>query len=79
MRQISMKEFTEDVNNMMSKGQLIEKYGISSDNVKKIARQLGLTIKRATKPKFELIMDLEETITQAPQEITNDQVLNTIQ
>jgi hypothetical protein len=74
-----MKEFTEDVNNMMSKGQLIEKYGISSDNVKKIARQLGLTIKRATKPKFELIMDLEETITQAPQEITNDQVLNTIQ
>ena len=79
MRQISMKEFTEDVNNMMPKGELIKKYGISADNVKKIARQLGLTIKRATKPKFELIMDLEETITQAPQEITNEQVLNTIQ
>jgi len=79
MRQISMKEFTEDVNNMMPKGELIKKYGISADNVKKIARQLGLTIKRATKPKFELIMDLEETITQAPQQQENEQVLNTIQ
>lgn len=78
MRQISMKEFTEDVNNMMSKGQLIEKYGISADNVKKIARQLGLTIKRATKPKFELIMDLDVTITPDSQKM-DEQVLNTIQ
>jgi len=79
MRQISMKEFTKDVINMMPKGELIKKYGISADNVKKIARQLGLTIKRATKPKFELIMDLEEIITQAPQQQENEQVLNTIQ
>jgi hypothetical protein len=59
MKQISEKEFTEDVNSGMPKSKLIEKYGISSDNVKKIARQLGLNIKRAVKPKFELIRDVE--------------------
>lgn len=58
-KQISEKEFTEDVNSGMPKGKLIEKYGISSDSVKKIARQLGLNIKRAVKPKFELIRDVE--------------------
>jgi uncharacterized protein YjcR len=59
MKQISEKEFTEDVNSGMPKSKLIEKYGISSDSVKKIARQLGLNIKRAVKPKFELIRDVE--------------------
>jgi hypothetical protein len=58
-KQISEKEFTEDVNSGMPKSKLIEKYGISSDSVKKIARQLGLNIKRAVKPKFELIRDVE--------------------
>ena len=38
-KQISEKEFTEDVNSGMPKSKLIEKYGISSDSVKKIARQ----------------------------------------
>ena len=58
-KKISEKEFTEDVNSGMPKSKLIEKYGISSDSVKKIARQLGLNIKRAVKPKFELIRDVE--------------------
>jgi len=76
MKQISEKEFTEDVNNGMPKSKLIEKYGISSDNVKKIARQLGLNIKRAVKPKFELIRDVELLDFNTTQETTSLNSIN---
>lgn len=61
MKEISTTQFIQDVNSGMTKGQLIERYGVSSDNIKKIARKLNLTIKRATKPRFILIDDVVES------------------
>lgn len=63
MKQVSASEFTKDVNNGLTKAELISKYGISDANVKKVAKQLNLTIKRAVKPKFELVFDAENTTT----------------
>lgn len=60
--EIKVSEFTTDVNNGMSKKDLIEKYQISDANVKKIAKSLGLKIKKAMKPKFTLVYDTNESI-----------------
>lgn len=61
MQKVSASEFTKDVNEGLTKAVLIKKYGISEASVKKVAKQLGLTIKRAVKPKFELVFDAETT------------------
>ena len=56
-KQISVSEFTNDVNNGMNVSQISEKHNISKMAVKKIAKQLNLKMKRTIKPKFELVYD----------------------
>lgn len=58
---VSKSGFTTDVNNGMTTEQLVEKYGISKSNVKNIAKQLELTIKRNVKAKYVLIDDTTTT------------------
>lgn len=71
---IVKQEFTADVNAGMTREQLKEKYGVSLVTIKRIANELGLTIKKNFKPKFELV-DAEEEVAQMP-EPTVEQSLN---
>ncbi len=56
---VSKSGFITDVNNGMSKSELITKWGISAQSVKQLATQFGLTIKRAVTPKFTLVDDTD--------------------
>jgi hypothetical protein len=67
---VSMKAFTEDVNNGATRKELMAKYGLSVASVKQIAKRLGLEIKRDMKPKFELVEDVVST-----NQITLDQAI----
>ncbi len=62
MKEVSEKEFTQDVNNGMSKAELVTKYELSPANIKTIAKSLGLTIKRTVKPKFVLVKDVNKEV-----------------
>lgn len=55
VKTVSKSEFTTDVNNGVSKTELVNKYGLSPANVKKLAKQLNVNIKREVKPKFTLV------------------------
>lgn len=61
MKQISAAEFSADVKNGMNREELMKKYELNPTALKKLAKQLNLTIKRTVKPKYELIMDIEST------------------
>ncbi len=60
---VSMVEFTNDVNNGLTRKELRTKYNLSMDSVKAIAKKLGLEIKRDVRAKFELIDDSLEITT----------------
>lgn len=62
MKEVSAIEFTTDVNNGMSKSELVAKYELSPANVKSIAKELNLTIKRTIKPKYKLVYNTNTTL-----------------
>ena len=64
-KEVSEKEFTQDVNNGMNKADLVKKYELSPASIKSIAKELGLTIKRTVKPKFKLVKDLVNVTSEA--------------
>lgn len=61
MKQISKGEFINDVNSGMTRKELMSKYELSLNNIKEVAKQLNLTIKRDFKPKFVLVDDIQPT------------------
>lgn len=62
---VSKSQFIEDVNNGMSKTELVAKWGISKASVKQLATQFGLTIQRAVTPKFILVDDVVDVTTKS--------------
>jgi len=58
MKQISKTEFTVDVTSGKTRKELMTKYELSLTNIKAIAKELNLEIKRDFKPKFVLVDDI---------------------
>ncbi len=65
MKQVSQSEFTTDVNNGVTLESLTTKYGLSKGIIKGIAKDLGLKIKRSSKPlTYVLVNDTNTTVTE---------------
>jgi hypothetical protein len=74
---ISKSQFIADVNSGMSKSELTTKWGISSQSVKQLATQFGLTIKRAVTPKYILVDDTAIETNYTQQELTFESLEST--
>jgi len=72
---VSMVEFTNDVNNGLTRKELRAKYNLSMDSVKAIAKKLGLEIKRDVRAKFELI---DDALPMAEDEVQDPVVVNSL-
>lgn len=59
---ISPKDFKEKVNQGWKREELMQHYGIKSSDVTSILKQLGLTIRKFHKPRFELVDEEEGEI-----------------
>lgn len=73
---ITKADFTSKVEQGWKREQLIEHYGIRNSDVTAILKQLGLTIKKTHKPRFELIDD-EDSVTTTQEVDTQVQATST--
>jgi hypothetical protein len=59
-KQISKTEFVQDVQNGMTKAQLVKKYEVPASWVATTVKSLGLKLKRAVEPKYVLVDEVSE-------------------